>query len=62
MAHVRLHPALPGAEIEAITQNWGYRVADYQVMLRPELKDYLAKHVIHTIGYRRLRDLIRGGA
>lgn len=60
VAHVRLHPALPGPEIEAITRDWGYRVADYQVMLRPEIGDYLAEHEIHTIGYRALRDLIRG--
>jgi predicted glycoside hydrolase/deacetylase ChbG (UPF0249 family) len=60
VAHVRLHPALPGPEIEAITHNWGYRVADYQVMLCPEIRDYMADHEIYTIGYRALRELIRG--
>jgi predicted glycoside hydrolase/deacetylase ChbG (UPF0249 family) len=60
VAHVRLHPALPGPEIEAITHSWGYRVADYQVMLRPGIRDYLTGHGIHTVGYRALRDLMRG--
>ena len=60
VAHVRLHPTLPGPEIEAVTSRWRYRIADYQVMLRPEIGEYLADRGIYTVGYRALRDLIRG--
>ena len=46
--------------MEAIGDAAAYRVADYRTFLRPELKAYVAEQGIHLIGYRRLRDLIRG--
>jgi predicted glycoside hydrolase/deacetylase ChbG (UPF0249 family) len=59
ITHLLLHPAIPGYDIEAITDSAPYRTADYQTFLRPELKAYIADQGIHLIGYRHLRDLIR---
>jgi predicted glycoside hydrolase/deacetylase ChbG (UPF0249 family) len=59
ITHLLLHPAIPGYDIEAITDSAPYRVADYQTFLRPELKAHIADRGIHLIGYRHLRDLIR---
>ena len=60
VTHLLLHPSAPGYDIEAITGDAGSRIADYETFLRPELEEYVAGQGIHLIGYRRLRDLIRG--
>ena len=60
IAHMRLHASVPGFDVEAITDSAPRRIADYQVFLRPELKAHIAEQGIHRIGYRPLRDLIRG--
>ena len=60
VTHLLLHPSAPGHDIEAITDSAAYRIGDYETFLRPELKAYVAEQGIHLIGYRRLRDLIRG--
>ena len=60
ITHLLLHPSVPGYDIEAIADSAPYRIADYQTFLRPELKQYVAGQGIHLIGYRRLRELIRG--
>jgi chitin disaccharide deacetylase len=61
LSHVIVHPAAPGYDVEAITGSAPQRVADYRMMLDPALKAYVAEQGIHLIGYRRLRDLMRGG-
>lgn len=60
ITHLLLHPSMPGHDIEGIADAAAYRIADYRVMLRPELKQHIAAQGIHLIGYRALRDLIRG--
>lgn len=60
ITHLLLHPSVPGHDIEAITDSAAYRIADYETFLRPELLEYVVEQGIHLIGYRRLRDLIRG--
>lgn len=62
LTHLLLHPSIPGFDIEAITDSAAYRIQDYQTFLRPELKEYVAGQGIHLIGYRKLRDLMRGRA
>ena len=59
IAHLLLHPSVPGYDIEAVTGAAAYRIADYETFLRPELKEYVAERGIYLIGYRRLRDLLR---
>jgi predicted glycoside hydrolase/deacetylase ChbG (UPF0249 family) len=60
LSHVIVHPAAPGYDVEAITRSAPQRVADYRMMLDPALKVYVAEQGIHLIGYRQLRDLMRG--
>jgi predicted glycoside hydrolase/deacetylase ChbG (UPF0249 family) len=62
ITHLLLHPAAPGSDIEAIAASASHRIADYQAFLRPELKAYVAEQGIHLLGYRALREWIRGGA
>jgi len=62
ITHLLLHPSAPGYDVEAITDSAAYRIADYQTFLRPELEAYVDAQGIQRIGYRRLRDLIRGQA
>jgi len=59
ITHVRTHPSIPGAEIEAITHSAPERIADYQTLLRPELRAFLDEQGIRPLGYRPLRDLMR---
>lgn len=60
VTHLLLHPSVPGYDIEAITDSAAYRIADHETFLRAELWEHIAKQGIHLIGYRRLRELIRG--
>ena len=60
ITHLLLHPSVPGHDMEAISESAGYRVADYETFMRPELKQHVAEQGIHLIGHRLLRDLIRG--
>jgi len=60
LTHLLLHPSVPGSDIESITDTAGYRIADYRTFLRPELKAHVAAQGIQLIGYRRLRDAMRG--
>ena len=60
VTHLLLHPSVPGSDVEAITNSAAYRIDDYRTFLRPELRAHVEGQGIHTIGYRQLRDLIRG--
>jgi predicted glycoside hydrolase/deacetylase ChbG (UPF0249 family) len=60
LSHVIIHPAAPGYDIEAIAGSAPQRIADYRMMLDPALEAYVAEQGIHLIGYRQLRDLMRG--
>jgi hypothetical protein len=60
VSHLRLHPSVPGYDLEAITRSAPRRIADYKVGLQPAFKARVAEQGIHFIGYRCLRDLIRG--
>ncbi len=62
VTHFLYHPNRPGDEIEAITPRWRYREADYRAGLSEALRDHVAASGLRLIGYRRLRDLIRGQA
>jgi predicted glycoside hydrolase/deacetylase ChbG (UPF0249 family) len=60
LSHAIVHPAAPGYEAEVITRSAPQRMADYRMMLNPRLKAWLAEQGIRLIGYRQLRDLMRG--
>ncbi|NLG51403.1 MAG: ChbG/HpnK family deacetylase [Chloroflexi bacterium] len=62
ITHLLFHAATPGPEIEAVTDGWRTRVADYHAFLDPRLRDYLMQRKdVAVIGYRELRELIRRG-
>jgi len=60
LTHLLLHPAVPSLELEALGLTASSRAQDYQVFTTPELKEYLAVAGLKIIGYRRLRDMMRG--
>jgi predicted glycoside hydrolase/deacetylase ChbG (UPF0249 family) len=61
VTYLIIHPARDTPELRAITPDWRGRVADYETFT----SDALAAHVrdcgVHVIGWRALRDLMRGG-
>jgi len=59
LTHFIIHPAAPGAEIEAITESAWARVADFRTMLNQGLREHLQASGIHVIGYRALRRVMR---
>jgi predicted glycoside hydrolase/deacetylase ChbG (UPF0249 family) len=55
-----LHPAQDTPELRAIAPDWRSRVANYQACLSSELRDYVRQSGAQVIGYRPLRDALRG--
>jgi len=60
LTHLVLHPAVDTPELRAITADWPCRVADYEAFTSRELRNYLHRSGVQVIGYRALRDLVRG--
>jgi predicted glycoside hydrolase/deacetylase ChbG (UPF0249 family) len=56
-----IHPAQDTPELRAIAPDWRCRVADYRAFTNGALRDYVRDSGIHTLGWRALRDLMRGG-
>jgi len=62
LTHFIIHPGHDTAELRAAApSNWPSRVADYQAFASAELKDWVRDSGLQVIGYRPLRDLMRGG-
>ncbi len=59
LTYMVLHPAVDTPELRACAPDWPSRVANYEALLSPEVRDYLRQAGIQVIGYRPLRDLIR---
>ncbi|HXX89863.1 MAG TPA: polysaccharide deacetylase family protein [Acidimicrobiales bacterium] len=58
---VSLHPAVASAELEAMAPDWAERVDDHRLLVPDgELHEALADAGVTLIGYRPLRDLMRG--
>jgi len=56
-----LHPAVASAELEAMAPDWAERVDDHRLLAHDgELHQALADSGVKLIGYRPLRDLMRG--
>ena len=53
------HPAHDTPELRALAPDWRSRVANYEVGLSTELRDYMRQSGVQLIGYRPLRELIR---
>jgi chitin disaccharide deacetylase len=56
-----LHPAVASPELEAMATDWQARVDDHRLLVHdPQLRDALSDARVQLIGYRPLRDLMRG--
>ena len=56
-----LHPAVASPELEAMATDWEERVDDHRLLVHDrDLAEALAEAGVTLIGYRQLRDLMRG--
>jgi predicted glycoside hydrolase/deacetylase ChbG (UPF0249 family) len=60
LTHLIYHPARPGPEIEAITDDWPMRVADRAAFSDPRLPQVLRDTGVKVLRYRQLREVIKG--
>jgi chitin disaccharide deacetylase len=60
ITYLVLHPSIDTPELRAICPDWPSRVANYQAMMSREVKDFIKNEGIQVIGYKVLRDLLRG--
>jgi hypothetical protein len=60
ITHFILHPFKDTPETRGLTPNWRPRVGDYEVLMSEELRAFMDEQGIHRIGYRALRDVMRG--
>ena len=59
ITHFILHPSIDTPELRAIAPDWESRVANYNVFMSDELKNFLDHEGFVLIGYRALRDVMR---
>lgn len=55
-----IHPSEDTPELRAIAPDWQARVRDLRAFTSPKLREYVENSGIHVIGYRVLRDHMRG--
>ena len=60
LTHFIIHPSIDTPELRAITPDWECRVANYKTFLSEEFKKHLEREGIKLIGYRAVRDAMRG--
>jgi len=60
ITHFILHPSIDTTELRAIAPDWRARVANYQAFMSDELKTFIESEDIKLIGYRALKDAMRG--
>ncbi len=60
ITHFILHPSIDTPELRAICPDWRARVANYHAFMSAELKDFIKDSGIRLIGYRAIRDAMRG--
>ncbi len=61
VTHFLVHPALPSAEVAAVTEDASMRARDYELFRDQFMADELARLGIMTICYRQIRDALRSG-
>jgi predicted glycoside hydrolase/deacetylase ChbG (UPF0249 family) len=60
VSHFILHPSVDTPELRAICPDWRARVANYQAFMSDELKKFIEHESIKPIGYRQIRNLMKG--
>ena len=61
ITHFILHPSVDTPELHAICPDWQARVANYNAFMSDDLKHFIEQEDIKLIGYRQIRDVMRGG-
>lgn len=59
ISHFVLHPSIDTAELRGIAPDWESRVANYDVFMSDELKQFIENEDVNLIGYRQIRDAMR---
>lgn len=62
ITHFILHPSIDTPELRAIAPDWESRVANYETFMSDELKKFIESENIKPIGYRAIRDAMRGSS
>lgn len=60
LTHFIIHPSMDTPELRAITPDWECRVENYKTFLSEAFKKHLEREGIKLIGYRAVRDAMRG--
>lgn len=61
LSYVIVHPAVDTPELRAMTpDDWPARVADHAAFTTPELRAYVQSIGVQVIGWRAMRDAMRG--
>lgn len=60
ITHFILHPSVDTPELRAICPDWEARVANYNAFMSDDLKKFLENEDVKLIGYRQIRDAMRG--
>jgi hypothetical protein len=58
ITHFIIHPSKDTPELRAITPDWSYRVADFEIFRSGEMMKHFKKSGIQVIGYQPMKDLI----
>lgn len=58
LTHLIIHPSKDTPELRAITSDWMFRVADYEVFLNKDLRHHVKNSGIQVIGYRVIKELM----
>lgn len=54
LSHFYIHPSLDTPEARAIFPDWQARVADYEVFMDEQMREFISDKGIQVIGYRPL--------
>jgi predicted glycoside hydrolase/deacetylase ChbG (UPF0249 family) len=59
ITHFIIHPACDTPELRALAADWRARVADYELFMSDDLRQFIADQQIHITGYRALQNLFK---
>ena len=60
ITHLIFHPSIDTPELRAIAPDWPARVANYNAFMSDELKKFIESEDIKLIGFRAIRNAMRG--
>jgi predicted glycoside hydrolase/deacetylase ChbG (UPF0249 family) len=60
ISHFILHPSVDTPELRAICPDWPARAANFNAFMSKELKDFINNTDLKLIGYRQIRNAMRG--